>query len=620
MFHFSPYTQKIGYLISSTLLVSLLFFLISTNLNADEILNQIVSITSRDSGTQTEIHIKGSHPLISTVYELPNPSRIIVDVAEAKLATGLTTNLDTNGLVSLKTSEISDAKPSISRLEFLLAQSFPYTTSQEGNEIILSIDTKEAKELSEKHASSPTQAIQLNEINVLTKPGKTIIQLQTNSEIKDFTHDVLNRKESSPPRLYIDINNISANEAVAKEQVVGTSLAKIRVANRGSGLRIVFDSALKSMFPFKIEQLKNGIEVIIDESPAKDQVGNLINQKKGIESQLPEIDPLEAKLSPQAKEQQMQDAFNFSGYNKERITVEFQKMDLHNVFNFLRQVSGVNIVVDESVQGSLTLVLDDVPWDFALDIILNLKDLEKEERFNTLVIYPKGKGFKWPEQVQTNLSFETDSDVIGQEALIIKQMERQPPEVLEAKKIMSAAREAEKQENFETGIQLYEQALAKWPNNSKLANKISSIYLVHLRQNAKALYYAEKALGIDKNNTSASLNAAIASANMRDKIKALEYFDRSTSGKKPSKEALLSYAAFSEEHHEYAGALRILEKHHRLYGNDLNSMVTSARIYDKMGKRGQATEKYQAILLSGFRIPPDLAKYIKGRVALKQTM
>ena len=81
----------------------------------------------------------------------------------------------------------------------------------------------------------------------------------------------------------------------------------------------------------------------------------------------------------------MQDAFNFSGYNKERITVEFQKMDLHNVFNFLRQVSGVNIVVDESVQGSLTLVLDEVPWDFALDIILNLKDLEKEERFNTQI-------------------------------------------------------------------------------------------------------------------------------------------------------------------------------------------------------------------------------------------
>jgi type IV pilus assembly protein PilQ len=620
MFHFFPCTQKIGYLFSPALLASLLFFLTSTTMHADEIANQIVSITSRDNGTQTEIHIKGSHPLITTVYELPNPSRIIVDVAEAKLSAGLATKLETNGLVSLKTSEIADAKPSISRLEFLLAQSFPYTTAQEGNEIILSIDTQAAKGFSKQQASIIKQTIQLNDIKVLTKPGKTIVQLLADGEIIDFTHDVLNRNESSPSRLYIDINNISVNESVSKEQMIGSSLAKIRVANRGSGLRIVFDSALNSMFPFKIEQVKNGIEVVIDESPAKDQVGNLINQKKGIESQLPKIDPLEAKLSPQAKEQQMQDAFNFSGYNKERITVEFQKMDLHNVFNFLRQVSGVNIVVDESVQGSLTLVLDDVPWDFALDIILNLKDLEKEERFNTLVIYPKGKGFKWPEQVQNNLSFETDSEVIGQEALIIKQMERQPPEVLEAKKIMSAAREAEKQENFETGIQLYEQALEKWPNNSKLSNKISSIYLVQLRQNAKALYYAEKALGIDKNNASASLNAAIASANMQDKHKALEFFDRSTSGKKPAKEALLSYATFSEEHHEYAGALRILEKHQRLYGNDLNSMVATARIYDKMGKRGQATKKYQAILLSGFRIPPDLAKYIKGRVALKQTM
>jgi type IV pilus assembly protein PilQ len=509
MFHFFPGAHKTGFLFLCILSIMTLITGNFSTLKADDALNQIVSITSRNVGTQVEIRIKGLSPLITTVYELPKPPRIIVDIAEAKLATGISTKQDVANQVALAISTITDAKPPITRFEFILSESLPYNTNQEGNDIILSINTKDAKE--------------------------------TNANQKQLPE-------------------------------------------------------------------------------SKDHVGGLINQKRNIENQLPDIDPLGAKLLPKTKEQQMQDTFNFSGYKKERITVDFQKMELHNVFNFLRQVSGVNIVVDETVQGSLTLVLDDVPWDFALDIILNLKGLEKEERFNTLVIYPKGKGFKWPEQAQNNVSFEVDTKVAKREALTFKQQDVQPLGVVEAKQKMAEANELEKQDKFETAVQLYEQAFEKWPDNSKLASKIASLYLVQLRQNAKALYYAKKSLEKDSNNSAAALNAAIASANMQDRQKAQQYFDQSTGVKKPSKEALLSHAVFSEEQHDYVGALKMLERHDALYGNDLNAMVAVARIYDKVGKREKANEKYQAILMSGFHIPQDLSKYIKARVALKQAM
>ena len=508
MFHFFPGAQKTGFLLCILSMMALISGNFTT-LKAEEIANQIVSITSHNVGTQVEIRIKASSPLITTVYELPKPSRIIIDVADAKLAEGISKKQEIDKNITLAISIIADAKPSITRLEFVLAETLPYTTAQEGNDIILSINTKSSK--------------------------------TTNVEQKST----------------------------------------------------------------------------ID---TKDQVGGLINQKKNIENQLPDIDPLGAKLLPKTKERQMEDSFNFSGYKKERITVDFQKMDLHNVFNFLRQVSGVNIVVDETVQGSLTLVLDDVPWDFALDIILNLKGLEKEERFNTLVIYPKGKGFKWPEQAKNNLSFEADTRVMKKEVLTLKQQDGQSLQVEEAKQMMIEAKDLEKQEKFETAVQLYEHAFEKWPDNSKLANKIASLYLVQLNQNAKSLYFSKKALEKDVSNSNAALNAAIASANMQDRQKAQQYFDMSTSMKTPSKEALLSHAVFSEEQHDYAGALRMLEKQDALYGNDLNAMIAVARIYDKMGKREKATEKYQSILLSGFNIPQDLSKFIKARVALKQTM
>jgi type IV pilus assembly protein PilQ len=99
----------------------------------------------------------------------------------------------------------------------------------------------------------------------------------------------------------------------------------------------------------------------------------------------------------------LQDSFSFSGYKGERISVDFYKIDLHNVFRLFRQISGMNIIVDQAVTGTLTLALNDVPWEFALDVIMNLTGLQKEDRYNTLVIYPKNKQFVWPAEAEDNL-------------------------------------------------------------------------------------------------------------------------------------------------------------------------------------------------------------------------
>ena len=357
-----------------------------------------------------------------------------------------------------------------------------------------------------------------------------------------------------------------------------------------------------------------------------DEIGSLITREKDIDSQLPDMklqtNEAQPALAKSNKEQDstLQDSFSFGGYDRARITVDFYKIDLHNVFRLFREVSGLNIVVDESVNGSLTLALTDVPWDFALDIILNLKNLQKEERYNTIVILPKQKEFNWPERAEDNLSFQADENVVAQEAIIIQQQQNIPPEVVEAKKIVQQGREEEKKGNFETAVQFYTQAWEKWQNNDRLADKISSLYLVYLHQNAKAAYFAKQALEVNNDNRKAALNAAIALANMQQYQEAQQYFDQSVSGEQPTKEALLSYAVFSESQKKYQAAITLLGKFNSLYGENLDSMIAYARILDKQGNHEAATEKYKKILLSGYRIPPDLEKYIKGRVAYKQSM
>ncbi len=295
------------------------------------------------------------------------------------------------------------------------------------------------------------------------------------------------------------------------------------------------------------------------------------------------------------------------------ISVDFYKIDLHNVFRMLREISGKNIVVAEGVSGNLTLALTDVPWEFALDIILNLKDLSKIDRENTLVIYPKDKEFIWPEKEDESLSIEVDERITGGN-ITIKQEQHIPPAMLEAKKLIARGRMAEKKGNLENAVQLYEKALTRWPKNAKLANKISAIYLAKLNQNAKAVYFAKKALAANKKNSGAALNAAIGHANMKENRQAQRYFDQSINTGKPSREALISYAAFSERQKQYNAALRLLGKLNELYGQDLNSMVAQARILDAQGNHAAARKIYKSLLYAGFRIPPDLKNFIMNKI------
>ncbi|MCW5200512.1 hypothetical protein VU07_01660, partial [Desulfobulbus sp. F4] len=220
----------------------------------------------------------------------------------------------------------------------------------------------------------------------------------------------------------------------------------------------------------------------------------------------------------------------------EPITVDFYKVDLHNVFRLLGEVSHYNIIVAEGVSGTLTLSLREVPWDFVLDVILNLKDLAKEQRFNTIVIYQKNKEFVWPQRSSAEDRLIMEPTGGGKKGPIVIDgggtEHVQSNEIIEAKKLVTLGINAEKEGNLETAVQLYGKGLDVWPDKiekkekSQLANKIASIYLSKLNQNAKAVYYAKKALAADKKNSGAALNAAIGHANMEEASQAQQYFDQ----------------------------------------------------------------------------------------------
>jgi len=92
-------------------------------------------------------------------------------------------------------------------------------------------------------------------------------------------------------------------------------------------------------------------------------------------------------LAAEQKEQLAQKpASNGAKYTGEPISVNLKDVDLKDFFRLIHEISGLNVVLDPNIHGTLTIVLDDVPWDQALDIVLKNNDLSRQLDGNVLRI------------------------------------------------------------------------------------------------------------------------------------------------------------------------------------------------------------------------------------------
>ena len=617
-----------------TIVLSFFLFLATSAypVNANAATYTIESIEANLQDNSLLLVLQGNSPPAYTQYELFAPTRLIIDIADAELAANIdvTTVLPKNDFATLNVTVLSEKTPQITRFEITFADSHTYKVEKVENNLTVQLLPKKVTTAT----INPKPEINvLHDIVVRKSDKQTEILFQANGPIKQYTEDTAIGRKNLPDSMFIDINNIDGSELV-REKLIGANIDKIRVASRGSGIRIIFDSGQPNLFDYSVKSVPQGLLVTIDETKTKEANianGSLENKTKRTSNTIssdPTLDALinsseaaingdnQSVATATSAAEKLEDSFGFSGYKAKRISVDFYKIDLHNVFRLFRQISDVNLIVDETVSGSLTLALNDVPWDFALDIILNLKNLKKEERHNTIVIYAADSKFSWPERANDNLTFEADVEVIEQEALIIQQSTNIPTEIIQAKKLLRRANTYEKKGDIEDAAAIYEQAFKIWPDNDKISNKLAALYLVNLGNNAKAVHFAKATLNLNKSDAQAALYAAIASANMDNVADAMEFFSRSIGGEPPLKEALLSYAAFSEKKKQPEAALKLLNRYTEVYSDTIDTMISKARIYDTMGLTAKATEQYKMLLYSGYQLVPGLKKYIRGRLSI----
>jgi type IV pilus assembly protein PilQ len=225
------------------------------------------------------------------------------------------------------------------------------------------------------------------------------------------------------------IEKITFDKSTDKEKViVSTSKLMGYTASRESARTLVLtfdrmmvpdelkkktsDSSLKVIEGVTGEQIKSGERPVATlKVTLKDAVPHLVREEGSLlivdvdtvrlpqsETMKNEVAKIEAiRPEPKAKEAKVEKK-EAKVYTGQKITADFQDANVRSVFRLIAEVSGLNIVAGEDVKGSVTMKLNEVPWDQALETILDIQQLGTKTQGNVIVVMPADKIKKAEEQ------------------------------------------------------------------------------------------------------------------------------------------------------------------------------------------------------------------------------
>ncbi|HSY92204.1 MAG TPA: type IV pilus secretin PilQ, partial [Candidatus Binatus sp.] len=302
-----------------------------------------VNVVRGTDDIRVEMSSRGTlSPKLST---LDSPARVVVDLPETVMATGRThIAVGADGVKGVRIGTDGQTHPT-TRIVVDLDQACAYElTPGPAGKLVLTLHAnavaKAAAETKTVAVSAPVAA------SAATTPA-------TKADAKDSTAPadfVVVQPAYQAKNVSTDVKDVK-NENAADEPTVRAQEAAARFS----------DKTAAELLPVSANaaQAQN-------QAPTITPAVNLAAEQKAQSGQAP------ASTGPK--------------YTGEPISVNLKDVDLKDFFRLIHEISGLNVVLDPNVHGSLTVVLDDVPWDQALDIVLKNNDLARELEGNVLRI------------------------------------------------------------------------------------------------------------------------------------------------------------------------------------------------------------------------------------------
>jgi len=309
---------------------------------------------SKLPGDRVQITLKMSGPVPEPrSFSITNPARVSLDFSNVRVGMDKKTVTIKQGAVTSVTAVEAEGR---SRIVLSLIKSVPYSTSTRGNDFIITVDTPttaiSTAEPKTTHFATTQKAgkFSLRNIDFRRGPqgdGKIIVTLSDPAVGIDV------REQAG--EIMLDFLNTSVPAELQRRLDVvdfATPVQTIDTFARGKNTRMVIIP--KGKYEHVAYQAGNVFTVSIK----------------------PIIEKAEAKKV---------DEFGYSG---EKLSLNFQNIDVRAALQVLADFTGLNFVVSDTVKGSLTLRLKDVPWDQALDIIVDAKNLAVRKKGNVVAVAP----------------------------------------------------------------------------------------------------------------------------------------------------------------------------------------------------------------------------------------
>jgi type IV pilus secretin (or competence protein) PilQ len=287
----------------------------------------ISSVAVTQASARSSVRVEGEGELYARPTRMQNPDRLVLDFAGTRMAVQKTVIPGVSAPV--RGVRIGQFRPDVARVVIDLTTASPYQMVHEGNALVISFETQ--------------------------SDSRVVTNNATLTAVADAAKPTFHYGDTAPR---------GANRhAAALTNVSGPKFSLPGELTKGTA----FGSFTEGAQPARPEEQPS-------QQAAAQQAVQQASTAAATVAPMPQQTSTASVPTAPVK------------YTGEPISVNLKDVDLRDFFRLIHEISGLNVVLDPAVKGSLTIVLDEVPWDQALDIVLQNNGLDKQLKGNVLRI------------------------------------------------------------------------------------------------------------------------------------------------------------------------------------------------------------------------------------------
>ncbi len=315
-------------------------------------------------GQQVELRLRLSGPAPEPMsFTIDNPARISLDLPNTALALdSRRQDVNSGPLTTINTAEANGR----TRVVLNLNEIVPYQTRVEGNSVYVTLGQAPGAPPQPAFAAQPAQQNAAPAAAAAVGSDRSIRNIDFRRGTDGAGQVVV---ELNDPRTTVDVREEGGRIVVDFQNTTLPAELMKRLDVTDFATPVYTVDALRS---------NRDARLVVSAAAEYDQVAYQSDNLFTLE------------LKPSApKAAAVSGAFNQNReYTGERLTMNFQDLETRAVLQLIADFSDLNIVVSDTVQGSVTLRLQNVPWDQALDIVMTTKGLDMRRNGNVIIVAP----------------------------------------------------------------------------------------------------------------------------------------------------------------------------------------------------------------------------------------